>query len=128
MEREKYILQLREMADFLESHPGLPIPIILYNWGNATSIVYSKDEFAAIARLLPKAEKSSKDGYFNLKCEFPSGLVYQISAQHNLICKRVVIGKETVEEKVPVTFETKTVVREIVEWRCPDSLLAEGGQ
>ena len=52
---------------------------------------------------------------------------------HDRVCERVVVGTETVTREEPdpealkqVPTVTVTEEREVIEWRCPESILAGG--
>jgi hypothetical protein len=49
------------------------------------------------------------------------GVALVVQADRAAVCERVVVGTRTVTKEVP-TKVTKTVVEDIVEWRCIDPL------
>jgi hypothetical protein len=87
-------------------------------------------KLAEAARGLGRVAKRSDESYLNLDRSFGPHKI-QAYASHYGVCERIVVGTETVTEEVPdpellakVPTVTVTEEVEIVEWRCPDSLLA----
>jgi hypothetical protein len=135
-QRAAYISGLHKLADWLEQHPELPLP---YDGASPTGgrlnfILSMFDDHKDLARRFARAfpgtvEKHIRDNVLNLKASF-DGLHVLLIADRNAVCERVVVGTETVTEKVKdpellaqVPEVEVTREREIVEWRC-GSLLA----
>jgi hypothetical protein len=112
-ERAAAIRGLRDLADFLEAHPGVPFPA--YNVLNAN--VDTKDEIARIARLC-SWEKDFNGEFFSLRKRFGGELMLDVYTSRDQVCRRVVKGTKT----LPAVPE-RTV--EDVEWVCDDALLGE---
>ena len=112
-ERQAYVLGLRELADFLDAHQGLPIPVGL----NHNSFVYSKAELAALARTGVRWEKDGNGGFFYLRVTFSGGHTYDVNVQRSEVCRKVVTGTR-IQPAVPA--------REVEEfyWVCDEPLLA----
>jgi hypothetical protein len=114
--KSEFISALREMADFFESHPGVPAPTglaTLYYWSE------TKEELADIARALGNAKKYYSNDYFGLHREFgPFEVMWII--RRGLVCRRVVVGTRT----LPAVPEH---IVEDVRWECDDPLLAPEG-
>ena len=106
-EKEKFIEQLRELADFYESAPDdLPRP-------NVSTLVYvEKDEIPTIIKACRKLTKTSANGYLSLNKSLDYGSVsFKISQEE--ICERKVVGQKWVPEcKFEGHFQDQ------VEWEC----------
>lgn len=114
-----------EIADYLREHPSLPVPTTFWMGTETFSICYVDDraELQAVARELGSAIKGFDDDSAWVSKKFgPVELRYYVS--RNEVCERVVTGTREVVKQVPTAFEAQTVVEEIVEWRCDDSILA----
>lgn len=115
------IESLRAMADFYERRPEVPVPNI-----TSFNVWPVEADLPRIARAIGKCEKTTlSDAYFILRKDFGAfALDFNWSRQQ--VCERVVVGRETIEEKVPVhtTYETRMVERDRVEWHCPKSIIA----
>lgn len=125
-ERIAWLNGIRQMADFLEQHPDVPLPSDhqpVYIWGTD-----AKRQLAAAALALGDAEKEADASFFSLVRRF-GPIVYTVKACRENVCERVVVGTKTITTQVPpegVEMLTVTSEEEIVEWRCPPSILAFG--
>jgi hypothetical protein len=121
-QREEFIRGLRELADFYERTPGMPLPsetsTSFYLWPN------SSDSVGKLAKLLAPAKKEFSSSFFTLSRKFGS-IKLEISWYKEDVCERVVTGQKQAVEKVPVAYEDRIVTRDIVEWRCPESILQD---
>lgn len=123
MTHDEFVKSLRELADFYEAHPGLKPP------GNMSQGVFTifpsgKDEMAVHARELGTCEKQVTETMFYLIRKKPIGLfTLQAAEWRSTLCERVVVGTETVPEQVVEAKVIPAYEREIVEWRCPESIL-----
>lgn len=115
---------LRQLADFIESHPDMPLPTCrgsIYLWGDD-----AKTQLANIATSLGTAAKKADEFYYGLTKDFgPVSL--SVKASRENVCERVVVGTKTTEYLVPppgVEMEKRIHTEEIVEWVCPPSILA----
>lgn len=136
--REAQIAGIRDLADWLEAHPEIPVPHSLTGASEyAYELIHAKhgeDErsvVAAVARALPgKVEKralDTADALFSLTGTLPGGVNIKVVADREAVCRRVVTGTREVVEKVPAPDApmievTRTV--EDVEWVC-GSILAD---
>jgi hypothetical protein len=99
-ERAAQIAGYREMADFLEQHPEVPMPVAsesLYFW--------NKKEFLSAASSLAKAggvEKISEEGDYKVRRMF-GPVRFTFSIRREIVCQLV----------TPAVYD------------CPDSLLEE---
>ncbi len=127
--REDVISGLRELADWLEANPNVPINIL---YGSA-SVVHTnaigygafggRETMMALARMPGKWRKVSygpKDSAFRLVRDFGNGAVeYQVYVPRVQVCTKKVVGIKNVEEEtVPAHDE------EVVEWECSPILVA----
>lgn len=115
-DREGFIQGLREVADFYEQHPEVPLDRI--SGGTfAINIYTDKDGLREAAKAPGRAEKSAFGGVFQVERTF-SAIRVQWWADREQVCRKVVKGTEHVEERVIPAHD-----KEIVEWECDDSLL-----
>ncbi len=92
---------------------------------------YSRQGLALLARKLGgRWEKEIDDFHFMLK-QTIDGVELALYVSRATVCERVVIGKKTtiVEAPDPIAVDalpktTRRVEEDVVEWRCPPSLLA----
>lgn len=129
--RQEWIDGLSDLADFVESHPDFPLPdrhgTRVYVWAQHDSDGEGQLAFLGrCARVLGRATKEADEKYFTVARKFGPH-VLAVCAHRDAVCERVVVGTETVEVQVPppgVEMLAVTEVREVVEWHCPESLLA----
>ena len=113
---------LREIADFYDAHPELKLP---YN-DNISVYNLKGEELADFARAMGKAEKVVDDWSFQLVKTFPSGRTLRTYTGRENVCERVVVGTETVAAQLIPAKEAVLIpatTKEVVEWRCPESIL-----
>lgn len=113
MSRETTIEALRALADYLEERPDVPMPS--FDIFNAFA---TPEELPLIARAMGGFTKDHDGDYLMLVKDF-GGVQLHVNFNSEQVCERVVVGTEEVPEKV-VPAHTK----EIVEWKCPESVLA----
>ena len=112
---EQMVKGLRALADFLEANPDLPESARL----TVDIWVWNKNDFREAARKMGHAEKIETNHLFALRKTFSDKVVIDLNTTRDVVCTKVVVGKEYVEEIVVPAHE-----REIVEWRCEDPVLA----
>lgn len=117
-QQAKYIAGLREIAAFFEEHPEL-VPVS----GETFYKFLQLEALPQTARAMGRAQKQTLgDVYFTLTRSFgPHKL--QATWDREKVCEKVVVGQEAVEERVPVIYETRTVMRDKVEWKCPKTVM-----
>jgi hypothetical protein len=115
-DRQETIDGLRELADYLEARPVIPVPYLSSLFAFADP---ERHPISEVARAMGGFEKSHDGDYLNLVKGFTGGFSLEVAYKSEEVCERVVVGTEEVPEKV-----TPAHVREIVEWKCPESLLA----
>jgi hypothetical protein len=112
--RLAYTQGLRDLADFLDTHPDVPEP--KYTVFNV--FVYDKAALATAARAA-RWEKVYNGEWFSLRQTFGEDVSLDINVQRSLVCTRIVTGTRVVPAKA------EEIVEE-VEWVCHDSLLSAG--
>jgi len=115
-ERKQQIADLREVLNWFEKHPEIPLPVTEFN-------IYSWDtteEARTMATAMGTFEKRAQENLFYLTKRFGTVQVRAVFSRSQ-VCKRIVTGKRTVPERVEVVPAHE---EEIVEWDCP-SLLKE---
>lgn len=119
---------MRKYADWLEENPDADQTSLLCDDGPGRYYVLHYAYGSTIAEIAKALgghwEKSVDDGYFNLTREILPGVTYRIYTSRNAVCEAVKVGTEIVEVPDPDAPKI-TVERDVIEWRCPDSLLAE---
>lgn len=114
--RADYIEGLRAIADMLETHGDIPLPV-----ASTFTTFFSGDDapaqMAAIRRVIGgRWTKTATDSWFWLRKPFGPH-EYDLTAARNIVCQRVVVGTEQVEEPDPEAPKV-VVEKEIIEWRC----------
>jgi len=103
------------------------ISCTVHNWGNEYKDVGYVDAKASREKLMYRARalrsmgckvtKEYSDSYYNIKGEFPSGLVITLSVNRQAVCEKKVVGQEWIPPQ-------GGHMRDIVEWTCePVSIL-----
>jgi len=115
--RAAYVNGLRQLADFVEAHPELPVPFA----GGHNVFVGTKAELATFARLPGvRWDKSVDPNYFYIRHTFDGGHSYDINVQREQVCRKVVTGTRLVPAEPAHEVD-------VFEWVCDEPLLA-GGQ
>lgn len=129
--------RLRQLADFVESNPTIDLPISgksQYDYmpihvssnrweGHDLINIDPKKELTRIRRAIGgKWDKDYSGASFELKGKLGDTFV-KIWASRENVCEKVVVGTEIKE--VPDYANIPKVTREveIVEWKCPESML-----
>jgi hypothetical protein len=131
--RTAYIAGLREIADFLETHPDVELPYLTSiqtgRWENTLDVYLTgsgqRAQLAAYGRALGKFEKTANSGdRFKIFRRF-GGITLVVSAGRDEVCERVVVGTTEVTREVPdpeilATVPTITVTEMVdeVRWEC----------
>lgn len=120
----EYANALRRIADWIETHPddkiGVPYETMLTYYYFA-----GKDELVTLARALGTCEKKFTDGFAEVRKDF-GGIALRGVVERSAVCERVVTGTEEVLEEIIPARLIPAHTREIVEWKCPEALLAGG--
>ena len=109
-----YARGLRAIADWYEANPDIPIP---YSGEiSVFGVKETQEEAARIAEALKPCRKAWDGEFFRLKREF-DGLILSFVFMRSAVCTARVVGHRV----IPATEER---IIEVIEWDCPDSLLA----
>ena len=125
-ERTAWVDGLRQLADFVEANPELPLPhagAAIYLWGENP-----KADLANAVRIMGNVEKKADDFFIGADRKF-GPITLSVKAARETVCERVVVGTRTRTHDVPpagVVMEKREVTEEIVKWICPPSILALG--
>jgi hypothetical protein len=134
--RDLNLAALKAFIAWAEEHPAARTDITDVGAENTLfrilHPVWNRQELAQIARAIGGQWDKRVDGsWFWLAQEVVPGVTYELYINRNLVCERVVTGTETVTVTEPdpelvagLPTVTRTETREIVEWVCPDSVLA----
>jgi len=117
---------LRELADWAEQHPDSPIlegRLTAYGFARGDNGVEVVAQLGQAAKDFGRAAKSSENGYYNVTRMFGPHKV-EVTAPSAEVCERKVVGVETIPAKIVPAHTIPAETREIVEWVCPESLLA----
>jgi hypothetical protein len=122
---------LRHLADFIDAHPDLEPPFVstMYVFLDGSEEEPAARKLAEYGQALGSFEKRSDGQFFKLARHF-GPFELQVCVERELVCRRVVVGTETVTREVPpegVTMTTVVEEVEVVEWVCPPSILALAG-
>lgn len=115
----KFIVSLRDLADFLEAHPIKEVR-------RQTVHVFcdSRQEFADELRKIGRAEKEYGAEWFWARKTF-GPIELQLSIERNLLCERVKTGERVIPAQPERTLPAEPErVEEVYEWKCPESILA----
>lgn len=128
-ERQQKIDSVRRFCDFLESHPEFNLPSVFSDKFNV--FVDGKEAFTAHVRMLGSGSKSADSTFFRFTRDFGASVNVELIEYRAAICERVIVGtRETETEEVdPIAIASLPKVKikrteEIVEWRCPEAILA----
>jgi hypothetical protein len=121
--------RLRAIADWLDANPSAePSSVTVYS-DEARIFNFASDAKSLASSALSiggRWGKGGTDDHFWLCQEVLPGVSYELCSRREAVCERVVVGTEKVTEPAPDAPMVE-VVREIVEYRCPPSLLSIGG-
>lgn len=124
-----YAAGLRLMADFIEAHPEIPVPLDVVA---STFIHTEKDKqkkaAARIAKLLGYVNKGFYDASVYFTRQFSKGVGYQVWFDRDAVCERVVTGTKLIparEERIVPAEAARS--EDIVEWHC-HSILSGGAE
>ncbi|MGH3379523.1 MAG: hypothetical protein ACRDP6_32790 [Actinoallomurus sp.] len=136
--RAAYTAGLRRLADIIDNHPEVPLPVDGSDpkYLRMSFHFLSEDDpraaMAATRRALgvPMEKDDSVSNYFSLKGNL-AGLYFTLTAFRKDVCERVVVATREVEveEADPAAVAAlpkvkRTEVIEDVEWRCTPLLAA----
>lgn len=113
---------LRELADFIEDHPELPITqpyltLTFWIWSEGEE---GKRKAAIAARAFGNAQKIHGGGYLDIRKKF-GPIAVDFTVSRDAVCRRIVTGTKVTPAETRVIPER---VEETVEWICDEPLLA----
>jgi len=114
-QRVKKLDAMYRMIDFLKENPDIPAPF----FGQMDAFSYDSDSLPEIARAMKPVTKEVSDTFYVLRRSFGNGVNLHVNFARDEVCERIVTGTEEVPEKVIEAY-----TKEIVEWVCPDTILA----
>ena len=115
--REKeFVNGLRELADWIEDHPGFVNPAECDSW-YLLKLCHSREDLAKAVQTLGNVEKRPDGNYFNVRRYF-GPLIIEAYISREQVCTKIVKGTRFVPERVVEAYE-----EQIVEWECSDPLL-----
>lgn len=117
--RGDLIRGLRNVADFLEKRPSLKVG---FTYLSINLFVETKEELAEAIRELGTCDKRSVGEWLTARKSFGPHVCLEVNAPHDKCCERVVVGTKVIPAKPSVPER----IEEIVEWRCPTSILQPG--
>jgi hypothetical protein len=126
MTHTDYANGLRQVADFLESHPEIKLPDAQLS----CYAIFNKDEAAAVLHAFGNAKKEYDDNIFLLSKDF-GAINLRYVGQRSAVCEKVQVGTKEVPEYVEPAVEAQPerVVpaheEPIIEWRCGSILAPE---
>lgn len=122
----------RAVADFLDAHPGIPVPytavydhqpdVADLSWymhinGKGDETVQREAAQAIVRGVGGKWDKEFSDNEARF-AQRRDGLNMLVVVVREAVCERRVVGSETVVVPAIEAEPERTVVREIVEWDC----------
>ena len=125
---------MRDMIAFIEANDDFDFSTgeseqVMFNfrtWYKRGTFESQKEYVAEIARRLGTGEKKYCGGFFWFRHDFAPGVRFEVTANREVVCERVVTGKTIVaaqpEKIIPAQPEHEI---ELVEWRCAPSLADE---
>lgn len=118
MDHKEYAQALRNIADWIEAHPEIPVPHT-----NRIAIVdiHSKSDLARLARAFGDCKKETDSKFFIITKDF-GGILVEGFEYREKICERVVVGAKQIPERIIPEQIIPAHDEEIVEWKCPDLL------
>ena len=120
MTHKEYADSLRLIADFFENNEQVALP------HDAEEFRYfaaqSKEDMSTVAKALGSCKKVILDDFFELHAKF-GAILFNAVANRGRVCERVVVGKETIPERVVPEQIVPEHEVEIIEWRCPEALM-----
>lgn len=120
MTNKQFAVGLRELANFYESHEDFPQSELTWIWAG------NKEEFRNLALQLGRFKKNYTDNYFTMERDF-SGVKLRVTTPRDVVCTKHVVRTEYITERVAKTveYEDKLVAKEVIEWKCGESLIAD---
>ena len=113
MTHQEYAEGLRKFAVWVEQHTELALPS-----SNIENFVMdTKEEAAALVRALGSCQKEYSDWSLTIKKDF-GPITLRAVFRRNNVCRRVVVGSETIPAKFIEAYVEPARTKEIVKWEC----------
>lgn len=123
-EHQQYANSLRAIADWIEAHPEVAIP------SDNSLTIYSmdtKDEAATLVRAMGSCNKRYDDSYLTVEKSFGPIRLRAVFSREQ-VCKRVVVGVETIPAEFVEARTRPAHTKEIVKWECEPILAPTEGE
>jgi hypothetical protein len=124
MEHAEYAAGLRTLAEFIESHPELPLPHY-QNFGafleggpavKKEAVIAAAKALASVTQLVKKQVYGE---HMQLVWRVNSLLSYQVWVDRDAVCERVVTGVKVIPAREEVVLPAMPeTTEETFEWRC----------
>lgn len=130
MKKLEYVQALRELADYVENREwpeaieGFWGPQDTFDMPNLFLSVKNKTEFGLLCAAMGSFEKTRSDYTTGAKHVLPSGVSIVVSANREVVCRKVVLGKRTIPATERIVEAVPAYETDIVEWECPESFIA----
>jgi hypothetical protein len=111
--RELYTAGLRQLANWYDAHPEIPLPGLEHT--NYT--VDSKEHAAALAKALGTFEKQYSEWSLTVVKMF-GNIEARFVFTREQVCTKKVVGVETIPAKFIEAYTIEAQTKEIVEWEC----------
>lgn len=86
-ERNAAVVQgLRELADYIEAHPGLPE----LHYISARRFCHGRDELRDAIQAMGSCEKKYDDNYVTAKADFSGGVTLEYHVDREAVCKKII--------------------------------------
>jgi hypothetical protein len=124
-DQEKAILNLQALIDYFRAHPNAPVPGSLSEDGSFyCGLDYDAEKCKQ--QILSIGGFKKVFGIIDAEFHVPVGeYTIKYYTRRDNICERKVVGMKQVPEKVIPARVIPAHQEEIVEWECPDSVLAK---
>ena len=113
-DRDSKIADMREMLDYLEARPDVPMPYLM-----SINAFAGADDLGKIAKAMGGVDKDIVGDSFFLRRTFGS-LSLDVNFPRDEVCERRVVGTKTIAAKAAVPMHEV----DVYEWDCPPSILA----
>lgn len=130
MNKQEMIDSLEEILTLLKEREFPESVVFELGWTGIRAVCAAPEEFAGAARALGTFEKNPIGNilYLDRKC---GAIELSVSIDRAKTCRKIVKGTRVVpatrrEVKTYVTEAQPERVEEVVEWECPESILALG--
>ena len=123
MTNKEFVDSLRLIADFYKENLEMPLPHLEGRGCLDIFSIDSKEDVARVAAIFGSCKKHIDDTFYRVSRKF-GAITLEVVAMRGGICTRRVVGTKTIQKTRPVKFETVEEQEDIVEWDCPEALLA----